>query len=226
METSDKKMGKIFPVFVGVCILALPLIIFAALSVQPQGPATTITRADDVDFDHDGGNLVGTYTEMTEAYLKAASPVRTLEEYYSRRQYAGSPPFIPHKVEDDRGEAWNCLTCHEKGGWTQELRRHTPLTPHPEKTECRQCHVPMDDPTLFMENMWVSAPPPKLGRSHLPGGPPPVPHALQMRENCVACHVGPGAVEGIRSNHPDRGNCRQCHVSDQYKGLFERLSDQ
>ena len=28
----------------------------------------------------------------------------------------------------------------------------------------------------------------------------------------MACHGGPAAVEEIRTTHPERGNCRQCHV--------------
>jgi cytochrome c-type protein NapB len=33
-----------------------------------------------------------------------------------------------------------------------------------------------------------------------------------MRENCIACHTGPGAVVELRVEHASRGNCRQCHV--------------
>ena len=33
-----------------------------------------------------------------------------------------------------------------------------------------------------------------------------------MRENCAACHDGPGAREEIRTSHPERTRCRQCHV--------------
>ena len=42
--------------------------------------------------------------------------------------------------------------------------------------------------------------------------PPVIPHQLQMRENCLACHAGPGAPKEIRVSHPERINCRQCHV--------------
>lgn len=33
-----------------------------------------------------------------------------------------------------------------------------------------------------------------------------------MRENCVSCHAGPSAPKEIRVTHPERVNCRQCHV--------------
>jgi cytochrome c-type protein NapB len=42
--------------------------------------------------------------------------------------------------------------------------------------------------------------------------PPPIPHDLQFRENCLACHGGPAAVAAIRTSHPERVNCRQCHL--------------
>jgi cytochrome c-type protein NapB len=68
----------------------------------------------------------------------------------------------------------------------------------------------------------MSIMPPRLGRAALPGAPPPVPHDLQMRGNCIACHVGPGTVVAIRVEHPSRGNCRQCHVPESNAPLFER----
>jgi cytochrome c-type protein NapB len=46
----------------------------------------------------------------------------------------------------------------------------------------------------------------------MPASPPPIPHALQMRENCRACHAGPGAVAELRTTHPERVTCRQCHA--------------
>ena len=58
------------------------------------------------------------------------------------------------------------------------------------------------------------------------GSPPPIPHALQMRENCLACHAGPGAVLEIRSTHPERWNCRQCHaLGAEPVAAFERPAD-
>ena len=40
-----------------------------------------------------------------------------------------------------------------------------------------------------------------------------IPHDLQLRGNCLACHAGPAAVEEIRTAHPERTNCRQCHLT-------------
>jgi cytochrome c-type protein NapB len=222
MDPSNKHLGKIFPLFAGACLLLLPLIVYSALSSSAQEAPAAAVPEQTLAFDHDGGALFESYARVTEAYLNAASPTRTLPEYYARRAYSGAPPFIPHKAMDEPSEAVTCLACHEKGGWTAELKRHTPLTPHPEKGQCRQCHVPQTENALFVEHYWAGAAPPPLGRSHLPGSPPPIVHSLQMRENCMACHVGPAAVEGIRVNHASRGHCRQCHVPDLFKGMFER----
>jgi cytochrome c-type protein NapB len=224
MKNSDHKQGKVFLVFAGICVIALPVILLLAFSYEPKEMEAALVQATSSDFDQNGNAIFENYDRITKEYLEGMSTERTLDEYYSRRLYLGSPPFIPHKIEhaEDKLE---CLTCHARGGWTEELKRNTPLTPHPENVYCRQCHVIMTEANLFVSNDWFSLAPPPLGRSHLPGAPPPIPHDLQMRGNCVACHVGPGTVTAIRVEHPSRGNCRQCHVPDYYVGLFSRKSD-
>ena len=174
------------------------------------------------DFDSKGNAVYEGYGRMNEAYRSGGSSERTLPEYYSRRQYPGSPPFIPHPAEEVFGEEMNCLSCHKSGGWVEEFQRHAPVTPHPEKSSCRQCHMQRTTIDLFRESDWVSVPPPRLGGSFMPGSPPPIPHHLQMRENCLSCHAGPGAVTSIRSEHAERGNCRQCHVPQETDEPFQR----
>ena len=49
------------------------------------------------------------------------------------RAYAGAPPTIPHDL-DGRS---NCLGCHDTYGGSPIA------TPHPDRTNCLQCHVPM-----------------------------------------------------------------------------------
>ena len=44
--------------------------------------------------------------------------------------------------------------------------------------------------------------------------PPPIPHGLQLRENCLSCHSGSGAPKDIATTHPERVNCMQCHVAN------------
>jgi cytochrome c-type protein NapB len=218
----NRKVGKVFLVFAGICIMALPFIVFAAMYYEPEEIEATVIEPQSLDFDQNGNAIFDNYDQISRDYLEGASSERTLSEYYSRRQYPGSPPYIPHKVEEADLAPIECLTCHARGGWTQELKRHTPLTPHPEQVACRQCHVSMTEAKLFVDNNWMSIAPPRLGRAALPGAPPHIPHELQMRGNCIACHVGPGAVATIRVEHPSRGNCRQCHVPEFNVAPFQR----
>ena len=214
METSDKKMGKIFLVFAGLCVIAIPLVVISAFSFQPGEETAATIEAQSMNFDQNGEAIFINYDALSREYLAGVSSERTLSEYYARRQYPGSPPVIPHKVDEPDLARVECLACHAKGGWSEELKRHTPITPHPEQEACRQCHIAVTDVKLFVDIDWRSVATPRLGRSELPGAPPPIPHELQMRGDCIACHVGPGAVASIRVEHPSRGNCRQCHVPD------------
>ena len=223
MEKSDQKVGKIFFAFAGICLIALVVIVFSAFSYEPKEIEAAVVETPNQDFDYNGAAIFENYDRLSKDYLKGTSTQRTLSEYYSRRQYPGSPPYIPHPV-GVHGKELECLTCHASGGWTQTLKSITPVTPHPEQTSCMQCHVWPTTDDLFRETDWQSVPPPRLGRSYLPGAPPPIPHELQMRGNCIACHVGPGTVATIRVEHPSRGNCRQCHVTDFPTEPFQRKS--
>ena len=225
MEKADRKIGKVFLVFAALCIIALPFVIISAFTFEPKEMNATVVETQGLDFDQNGKTIFINYDRIARDYIKGTSTERTLSEYYSRRQYLGSPPYVPHPVEEKGGTQIACLTCHARGGWTEELKRHTPLTPHQEQESCTQCHVRMTEAKLFVANDWMSLAPPRLGRSHLPGAPPPIPHDLQMRGDCMACHVGPGAVTTIRTEHPSRGNCRQCHVPDTYRSPFKRESE-
>lgn len=224
MENANRKPAKLFFLFAGICVIAIPFIIFTALSTNSQESGSEGSQTQNLDFDHNGSVVFKAYDDTTGVYMAGNSTARTLNDYYSIRQYPGSPPYIVHDLVDEKGEAYECLSCHARGGFTQSMNRFTPVTPHPQHTYCLQCHVkPLTD-DLFVKNDWFSVMPPRLGRSALPGGPPPIAHDIQMRENCIACHVGPGAVAVIRVEHPMRGNCRQCHVPVVEKDTFKRAS--
>jgi cytochrome c-type protein NapB len=222
MEKSDRKVGKVFLIFAGICILVLPLVVFSAFSTGPSGTETPVAESRDMNFDNNGKAIFVNYDQVSKDYLEGTSTGRTLEEYYALRQYPGSPPLIPHKVEEPDLARVECLACHLRGGWTEKLQKNTPVTPHPEQEACRQCHIAAPDTGLFVETDWQSVAPPPLARAALPGAPLPIPHEIQMRGNCIACHVGPGAIATIRVEHPSRGNCRQCHVPETNVPLFER----
>jgi nitrate reductase cytochrome c-type subunit len=54
------------------------------------------------------------------------------------RLYPGAPPVIPHRVFMRE----NCLSCHSGPVARPEIR-----CTHPQRTHCRQCHVPVTEPS-------------------------------------------------------------------------------
>ena len=142
----------------------------------------------------------------------AETRTEALEELRSVRArlrvYDGAPPVIPHPLKDSTYS--RCLYCHEHG---RELAGMTaPVTPHPEMTNCRQCHVEVKTDDLFSENDFE----PYRITGRLPGknptGPPRMVHRLQMRERCEVCHMTDQAAAVLQPRHGERGDCLQCHV--------------
>lgn len=177
----------------------------------------------------------GDLASAFDAERRPEAHPRTLARYRSMRAYPGAPPAIPHGLTQSEMRDQNCKTCHERGGFVPRFSAYAPVTPHPEMVSCLQCHAPSDAlvgvpspqmnelrclqchtpgarQPLFVELRWRAPSWPRADQRALPGSPPVIPHALQFRENCVACHGGPSAVAEIRTAHAERGNCRQCHV--------------
>jgi len=169
--------------------------------------------------------------------------VRSMEMHRRLRAYPGAPPRIPHGLTDDEFRQGTCSVCHQSGGWVARFGTYAPVTPHAELGACLQCHAVRDElvgrplpdseralvctqchvdpdrpPASFVDTDWVAATWPETGRRDLRDGPYPIPHRLQMRGNCLACHAGPGAVEALRTDHPERVSCRQCHVAASPEG--------
>ncbi len=200
----SRKRGRLVT---GVATLCL-------LGALPFTASTAFTDSVDLDnFDHQGKKVYDAFDATPQIYMSADSGDRNLVSFYKLRQYPGSPPTIPHEVDISfSGDETDCLSCHGKGGYSPEFGKYVPVTPHPENTLCYQCHAQVTTEELFVDTDWKSIRPPRLGRSFLGGSPPPIPHSLQLRENCISCHTGPGAVAEIRVGHAARGNCRQCHT--------------
>ena len=139
---------------------------------------------------------------------------RNLAQYYQARAFDGAPPTIPHETFDEKGFGGSgCLGCHGEGEYVPKLGTYAPVTPHPEMTNCKQCHVAKEKVAPFRSTSFAGEKPPGVGGAVLPGSPPPIPHTLAMRNNCLACHAGPSAPKEIRTTHPNRVNCRQCHAA-------------
>ena len=91
----------------------------------------------------------------------------------------------------------------------------------------RKVLVVEDDPGLQTQLKWCFEGYEVLiaGDRATAGAPPRIPHRLLMRENCVACHDGPAAREEIRTDHPERDRCRQCHVPVETRSTFESAAE-
>jgi cytochrome c-type protein NapB len=145
----------------------------------------------------------------TEGELKSSGSARA-----ALRLYDGAPPVIPH------GEyAVRCGSCHDSQGMGVAGVGFAPPSPHDDTktayatTRCRQCHVQVLDEGLFVETSFEGLEQDlRAGTRLYAGAPPTIPHKILMRENCAACHVGPGAREEIVTTHPERVRCRQCHA--------------
>jgi nitrate reductase (cytochrome), electron transfer subunit len=177
-----------------------------AARVPPEAAATPVLPSE-----------AGMYQRRANAVDYAAMPRepnrrRTLAVFYARRAYPGAPPIIPHTVDDHQAPDRACLACHAGGGWVPRFSAYAPVTPHPEQTSCRQCHVPEETRRASQATAGQTVAPPALRGAAMPGSPPPIPHGLEMRETCLACHAGPAAVDEIRTSHPERVSCRQCHA--------------
>jgi cytochrome c-type protein NapB len=131
-----------------------------------------------------------------------------------RRAFDGAPPAIPHRI--DQIEPPGCRACHDRGvtiaGAVASRMSHRPLE------SCVQCHVVDQDPRPdgvetppAPETRFVGLASPTAGERAWTGAPPTIPHSTRMRERCDACHGVLGAT-GMRSTHPWRASCTQCHA--------------
>lgn len=131
-----------------------------------------------------------------------------------RRLYDGAPPVIPHAPLNIK-----CTACHTDTGKEAPPLGFAPANPHSQTeglsatSHCQQCHVFRRQEDYFVASDFQGLPQrfSKADRLY-PGAPPVSPHRIFMRENCTSCHCGPGARPEIHCSHPQRLNCRQCHV--------------
>ncbi|MBL9127149.1 MAG: hypothetical protein JNL97_05865 [Verrucomicrobiales bacterium] len=139
-----------------------------------------------------------------------------------RRAFDGAPPVVPHPV--DATSSANCRVCHSQGLAVRDVV--APRMSHPEMGNCTQCHVEAGGSVPGTSAEWAAALAANgfegrasVGRGSRawPGAPPTIPHAIWMRENCASCHGLTGLV-GLRTSHPERALCTQCHVPE---GGFE-----
>lgn len=145
-----------------------------------------------------------------------AEQAAALEERARLRAYAGAPPVVPHAVDELSTLA--CLACHEAGALVGG--RLAPPMSHSTRESCTQCHVSAAERPRWMEsgapgawagNSFVGLPERPSGARAWAGAPPTLPHPSWMRERCASCH-GVAGRAGLRTSHPGRQSCPQCHA--------------
>ncbi len=148
---------------------------------------------------------------LAEIRISPEEKLIALQQRARNRAYNGAPPTVPHAI-DHQSDA-SCVACHQTGAVTASLRM--PRMSHAFLANCTQCHVesqPRHLPAeVFRETLFAGLPAPTAGPRAFPGAPPQIPHTTWMRSDCMSCHGYEGR-HGIRTTHPWRSNCLQCHT--------------
>lgn len=149
------------------------------------------------------------------------------DERAGRRLFDGAPPVIPHERFPSP-----CISCHDQRGIDVPGTGFSPPSPHVETaglsaiSRCEQCHVrPRSSVGPWRANSFAGLRQDlRAGRRLSDVAPPVVPHPFFMRENCQACHSGPAAREEIRTTHPERQHCQQCHLEQRARLAWARAT--
>lgn len=153
-------------------------------------------------------------TPYRKVFDPEAARARSLVARAARRAYDGAPPELPHS--EDFGGTLACLDCHESGRVIGN-RVARPMS-HQPMTNCTQCHVSRRpealtdlEPPVPVVQGFVGLLSPGPGLRMSPGAPPTMPHTSLLRVRCLSCH-GENGYEGLRTDHPSRASCTQCHL--------------
>ena len=126
----------------------------------------------------------------------------------------GTPNPVPHPI----GPATDCTICHGPEGVHPFPDGHESF----DLTMCVQCHLPTSaidgaggEPQTTPEAGAMpeaGAPEVTAAPDQPVGGPPAIPHSLDGRDNCLACHAT-GGLKPFPANHEGRtaDQCRMCH---------------
>lgn len=156
-------------------------------------------------------NLKSSIDPLAEVTIEPGEKRAALQSRKRNRAFNGAPPTVPHSIDQKSDRA--CIACHGEGARTSSLR--IPRMSHRLLAHCTQCHVEGNPQrgtdALFRENSFEGMAAPTEGRRAFEGAPPVIPHSTWMRTDCMSCH-GYTGLQGIRTTHPWRENCRQCHV--------------
>jgi cytochrome c-type protein NapB len=133
-----------------------------------------------------------------------------LDRRATLRAFYTAPPVIPHEVESR--DSKDCLRCHLNVTKLED-GRVAMQTPHPQFSNCLQCHAPsLPGGPQEVASTWEGLEEPKRGDRWFWTSPPTIPHRLYLRENCLSCHGPQNPDMRLRTTHPERTQCLQCHV--------------
>lgn len=146
-----------------------------------------------------------------EVRLDPQKKAEAIENRAQRRAYDGAPPTVPHPIVQHSSAS--CLSCHGEGLKVENVT--APKISHEKYTSCTQCHVESQNKSFpaggeLTANTFAGTKPPTEGERAWPGAPPAIPHSTWMRNDCTSCH-GPVGASPLRTTHPWRVNCNQCH---------------
>lgn len=183
-----------------------------ATGVIPATHYSEMPRATNAQQSHTRlASLKSSVDPLVKFQIDPKEKLQALTRRDQNRAYNGAPPTIPHPI-DQISDA-SCVACHVKGAKTQSLR--IPQMSHHLLSNCTQCHVEKSprhlEPIVFRENSFDGLDAPQAGPRAFAMAPPQIPHATWMRSNCMSCH-GTTGLHGIRTTHPWRNNCQQCHA--------------
>lgn len=207
--------------FQAIDLTAAPVPVGEVPSARPYWDMPKTPRGKGSGFDGNLTALAALSPELTDpVLLDGTDKPAALVDRAARRAYDGAPPTIPHPIRQDA--APECLACHETG---LVLRGRTaPAMSHKAYTSCTQCHVVSETPMpggadLVVDprspnNTFEGLDAPLAGPRWTGIAPPQLPHRTWMRENCDSCH-GPNGRAAIRSSHPYRQSCVQCHTASE-----------
>jgi len=180
----------------------LPATHYAEMAAATKRQATVSTRSF---------RLISGIDPLAEVKIHPGDKLSALHKRDQNRAFNGAPPTIPHPV--DQTTTASCMACHGDGAKTISLR--IPRMSHQYLANCTQCHVESKPkhmpPTLFRENNFAGLKAPTHGPRAFDSAPPQIPHSTWMRSDCLSCH-GLTGLHGIRTTHPWRSNCQQCHA--------------
>lgn len=157
-------------------------------------------------------DLISSIDPLAEVTIEHGEKQTALQSREQNRAFNGAPPTIPHPIDQKSDRA--CMACHGEGARTISLR--IPRMSHQVLSNCTQCHVENNPrhmmAELFRESTFSGLTSPMKGSQAFKGAPPMIPHTKWMRTDCMSCH-GYTGLPGIRTTHPWRQNCQQCHAS-------------